>query len=91
MVSTYRKVGNNCLVGNFCWANFTIQVSMDYRQQTIADSLYRNNIDISKLKQSGRKCVVCAENTLLIIGEGYDNKTKYVCSNKICNCQYSLA
>jgi hypothetical protein len=64
---------------------------MDYRQQTIADNLYRNNIDISTLKQSGRKCVVCAENTLLIIGEGYDNKTKYVCSNKICNCQYSLA
>ncbi len=64
---------------------------MDYRQLNIADSLYRNNIDISALEQSGRKCVVCAENTLLIIGEGYDNKTKYVCSNKICNCQYSLA
>lgn len=64
---------------------------MDYRQQTIADSLYRNNIDIGTLKQSGRKCVVCAENTLLIIGEGYDNRTKYVCGNKICNCQYSLA
>ena len=43
------------------------------------------------LKKSDRKCVVCAEKTLLIIGEGYDNRTKYVCGNKICNCQYSLA
>ena len=28
MVQTRNKVGNNCLVGNFCWAHFTIQENM---------------------------------------------------------------
>ena len=64
---------------------------MDYRQQTIANRLYNDGIDMAKLKGSERECVVCGERTLLILDEVYDNRTKYICSNKICNCQYSLA
>ena len=64
---------------------------MDYRQKNIHDQLDRNGIVIASLQVADRKCVVCAERSLRILGEGADNRTKYICSNKLCNCQFSLA
>ena len=64
---------------------------MDYRQRNIQDQLDRDGIVIASLQVADRKCVVCAERSLRILGEGADNRTKYICSNKFCNCQYSLA
>jgi hypothetical protein len=64
---------------------------MDYRQRNIQDQLDRNGIVIASLQVADRKCVVCSEKSLRILGEGADNRTKYICSNKLCNCQFSLA
>jgi predicted RNA-binding protein YlxR (DUF448 family) len=53
--------------------------------------LERDGIVIASLKISDRKCVVCAKKTLRIIGDGCGGRTNYICSNKICNCRFSLA
>jgi len=64
---------------------------MDYRQQNIQDQLDRDGIVIASLESADRKCVVCTERSLRILGEGFDNRTNYICTNKFCNCQFSLA
>jgi hypothetical protein len=64
---------------------------MDYRERNINAQLERDGIVIASLKISDRKCVVCAKKTLRIIGDGCGGRTNYICSNKICNCRFSLA
>ena len=64
---------------------------MDYRQRHIQDQLDRDGIVIASLQVADRKCVGCSEKSLRILGEGFDKRTKYICSNKFCNCQFSLA
>ena len=64
---------------------------MDYRQKNINDQLERDGIVIALLKVTNKKCVVCAEKTLRIIGDGFDGRTNYICTNNICNCRFSLA
>ena len=64
---------------------------MDYRQRNIKRQHDELGINIASLESSDHKCVVCAERSLRILGEGFDKRTKYICSNKFCNCQFSLA
>ena len=64
---------------------------MDYRQKNIKRQHDEDGIIIASLQVADRKCVVCAERSLRILGEGADNRTKYICTNKFCNCQFSLA
>jgi len=64
---------------------------MDYREQNIQDQLNRNGIILALLESTDRECPVCREKSLRILGEGYDNRTNYICSNKKCNCPSSLA
>jgi len=64
---------------------------MDYRQRNIQNQLDRDGIDIASLDKTTRKCVICGELSLRILGEGGNNSTRYICTNKICNCRYSLA
>ena len=74
-----------------CVTAQTTRRGMDYRQQNINAQLERDGIVIASLKVADKKCVVCAEKALRIIGDGFDGRTNYICTNKICNCQYSLA
>ena len=69
----------------------TTRRGMDYRQKNIKRQHDEDGIIIASLQVADRKCVVCAERSLRILGEGADNLTKYICSNKFCNCQFSLA
>ena len=78
-------------VGNFCRVIFTDRQYMDYREQNIEDNLQRQGIVIATLKKVEKDCVVCPQKTLGVVGKGYDNRTNYVCLNKKCNCQFSLA
>jgi len=64
---------------------------MDYRQQNIQDQLDRDGIVLASLESTDHKCVVCSERSLRILGKGFDNRTNYICTNKFCNCQNSLA
>ena len=64
---------------------------MDYRQQNINAQLERDGITLALLKVADKKCVVCAEKALRIIGDGFDGRTNYICTNNICNCRFSLA
>jgi len=74
-----------------CVTAQTTRRGMDYRQKNINDQLDRDGIVIASLKVADKKCVVCAENSLRILGNGFDGRTKYICTNKICNCRFSLA
>ena len=78
-------------VGNNCWANFTDRQYMDYREQNTEDNLQRQGIVVATLKKVEKDCVVCPKRTLGVVGKGFDNRTNYVCLNKKCNCQFSLA
>ena len=64
---------------------------MDYRRENIVRQLNEQGIVIASLKVSGKECVVCREKSLRVLGEGYENRTKYICTNEFCNCQFSLA
>jgi len=64
---------------------------MDYRQRNIQDQLDRDGIVLASLDKATIDCVKCGEDTLLILGEGGHGRTRYICSNKICNCRFSLA
>ena len=68
-----------------------MECNMDYRQQNINTQLERDGIVIASLKVADKKCVVCAEKALRIIGDGFDGRTNYICTNKVCNCRFSLA
>ena len=64
---------------------------MDYRQQNINTKLERDGIVIASLESTDRECPICRKKSLRIIGEGFDNRTNYICTNKHCNCRNSLA
>ena len=64
---------------------------MDYRRKNIVRQLNEQGIVIESLKVSEKECVVCREKSLRVLGEGYDYRTKYICTNVFCNCQFSLA
>ena len=64
---------------------------MDYRQRNIKQQHDALGINLASLKSSDRECPVCRERSLRILGEGYDNRTNFICSNKKCNCPSSLA
>ena len=64
---------------------------MYYIEQNIEYNLQRQGIIIATLKKVEKDCVVCPQKTLGGVGKGYDNRTNYVCLNKKCNCQFSLA
>ena len=61
------------------------------REKNIQDQLDKRGIVLASLKSADRKCVVCWETSLRILGEGYDSRTQYICTNKNCNCEFSLA
>ena len=64
---------------------------MDLRELNIKRQHDKLGIDLASLKSTDRECPVCREKSLRILGEGYDNRTNYICSNKKCNCLSSLA
>ena len=64
---------------------------MNYREKNIQRQLDQDGIVLALLQVADRKCVVCSEKSLRILGEGVDSRTKYICTNKFCNCQFSLA
>lgn len=63
---------------------------MDDRKENIKRLHKELGINIASLKKADRKCSVCHEDTLLIVGKGYAGRTRYVCSFNNCNWIGSL-
>ena len=46
------------------------------REKNIQDQLDKRGIVLASLKSTDRKCIVCWETSLRILGEGYDSRTQ---------------
>jgi hypothetical protein len=68
---------------------------MNYREENINRQLVKQGINLATLKKADIPCVICQQFTLLRNGqsEAVDGgiNYKYICSDRFCNCQYSLA
>lgn len=68
---------------------------MNYREENINRQLVEKGIDLATLKKADIPCIICQQFTLLRNGqsEAVDGgiNYKYICSDRFCNCQYSLA
>ena len=64
---------------------------MDLRELNIKRQHDELGIVLASLESSDRECPICRKKSLRILGEGFDNRTNYICTNKHCNCRNSLA
>ena len=65
------------------------------REQMHVDKLAKQGINLATLKKADLPCVVCGQVTLKVVGKwsACDGSvsTSYVCTDKWCKVQYSLA